>query len=136
MLGVTVQEFIFALADALAERLAERDESLIDQRDRRGLMGRRHIDAVRRRIAEGRKDSFIRKRDYLMTPAALRDELVRYAVSDNGDGVAGAGDADERSSVRLPRPSKNKSKAAERAERERVRQELAAEASKARRGKA
>lgn len=74
-LGAILELLVDALADRIAERIAARDESLIDQRDARGLLGRRHIDAVKRRRAEKRGDAWIRGRDYLMTPAAVREEL-------------------------------------------------------------
>ena len=103
--GVTLDDFIDAVADRLAERLAERDDSLIDQKDRRGLVGRRHIDAVRRRIAAKAGGAYIRGRDYLLTPAAVRDELARGSAPAGNDnamprprvakGKAGARSSDE-----------------------------------------
>lgn len=75
--GATVRMLIRAFAAEIAACLAEQDDGLIDQRDRRGLMGRRHIDAVRRRMAEKAGGAYKRGRDYLLTPAAVREELER-----------------------------------------------------------
>lgn len=76
--SLSLADFLDALADRVADRIAERDESLVDQRDRRGLMGRRHIEAVKRRMSAGEPGAYVRGRDYLLTPAAVRDELERF----------------------------------------------------------
>lgn len=84
--GVTLDWFIGQLAEALLEKMEARESGLVSQRDRRGLMGRRHIDAVRRRMADELaagvevKTAFHRGRDYLLTPSAVRDELARLST--------------------------------------------------------
>jgi hypothetical protein len=81
----SIEELFDMFADRVADRIAARDPSLVDQHDPRGLRGRRHIDAVRRRMADERKDptapktAFQKGREYLLTPAAVRDELERMS---------------------------------------------------------
>jgi hypothetical protein len=87
-LGALLELLVDALADRIADRIAARDESLIDQNDARGLLGRRHIDAVKRRRAEKRGDAWVRGRDYLMTPAAVREELERLSTFAHADSDA------------------------------------------------
>lgn len=114
--GLTLDAVIDALADRIAERIAARDSDLIDQRSRKGLRGRLHIEAVRRRVAERTGDAFIRGKDYLMTPEAVRDELRRRAAD------AGAPGAVTR--VRDALRGKRSPKAAERAELDALKREL------------
>jgi hypothetical protein len=68
-----------AIADRLAVRLAAHSQDLISQRDRRGLGPRRHREAVKRRRENGEGGAYINGRDYLLTPAALLEELERCA---------------------------------------------------------
>jgi hypothetical protein len=75
--GATVRMLLRAFAAEVAACLAELDDGLIDQRDRRGLMGRRHIEAVRRRMKAKAGGAWKRGRDYLLTPAAVLEELER-----------------------------------------------------------
>lgn len=78
--GFTLRDLLEAFADVVADKIAERDQSLISQHDRRGLGKRRHIEACKRRMREGTGDAWKRDRDYLMTPAAVRDELTRFGA--------------------------------------------------------
>jgi hypothetical protein len=122
--GLTLDTFIRELAEAIVECMAARDASLVSQRDRRGLIGRRHIDAVKRRIEEqsrsgGERDAFIRGRDFLLTPAAVRDELAR-----------GSAPAARNDNAGRPRIAKAKTKspaAVERDELARLKRELEAD---------
>lgn len=127
MVITNLDELFDALADRIADRLASRDPSLIDQRDRRGLLGRRHIDAVRRRIAEKAGDAYVRGRDYLLTPAAVRDELERLSKP-------GLVSRAPEPPLKARKPSKATAKAAESAELAKLKRELEAEMSAARRG--
>lgn len=125
--GVTLDAFIDAVAerfvDRLAERFAERDDSLIDQRDPRGLLGRRHIEAVRRRRAEGAGGAYIKGRDFLLTPQAAREELGRLS---SGECPA--------PTPRSPRGKlKPGQRSAEQSRRERLKRELESEMRSARR---
>lgn len=126
--GVTLDAFIDAVAerfvDRLAERFAERDDSLIDQRDPRGLLGRRHIEAVRRRRADGAGGAYIKGRDFLLTPQAAREELERLS---SGECPAPT----PRSSPAKTR--KANARSPEQARRERLRLELESEMRLARR---
>lgn len=122
-------DLLDAIADRVAERIAERDHSLITQHDRRGLGRRRHIEAVRRRIAEGRAGAYIRGRDYLLTPAAVREELER-------GGPRRAGDAEHptAAAARARRAAAAAATAAEAAELEALSRKLDAELAAVSRG--
>lgn len=132
MLGkLTLDTFIRELAEAIVECMAERDASLVSQRDRRGLGGRRHIDAVKRRVAEqtrngGERDAFIRDRDFLLTPAAVRDELAR------GTAMAARNDNAEPGRPRTAKAKAQSAAAAERDELARLKRELEADMRSAR----
>jgi hypothetical protein len=123
--GLTFEWFIGQLADALLDRMEARDEGLISQRDRRGLMGRRHIDAVKRRIADELaagtepRTAFQRGRDYLLTPAAAREELARLS----GDRGRAPKTSPRRGAPR-PRSTEASKKRAESDEKAAVRREL------------
>jgi hypothetical protein len=121
--GLTLKALIRELAEAIAECIAERDESLVSQRDRRGLGGRVHIEAVRRRRAEKKDGAYIRGRDYLLTPAALREELERYASRAGNDNDHAA--AERR--ARPPKKTKSAAAAAERDELTQLKRELEAD---------
>jgi hypothetical protein len=114
-------------AEAVADAVCARDPSLIDQRDPRGLGGRRHIEAVRRRMAERTGDAFQKGRDYLLTPAAVRDELERLSRP-------GLVSRTSEPRPKARKPSKSSAKAAESAELAKLKRELESEMSAARRG--
>lgn len=123
MVITSLDELFDALADRIADRLAARDPTLIDQRDPRGLLGRRHIEATRRRMAEKRGDAFHKGRDYLLTPSAVRDELERLSRP----GLV------SRAPEPRPKARKTSSKAAESAELTRLKREMEADMMAARR---
>src|SRR3954470_21284478 len=92
MVITSLEDFIDVLASKVADCIASRDPSLIDQRNPEGLRGRRHIDAVRRRMADERalppnaKTAFCKGGEYLMTRSAVREELARlsrYAMGEH-----------------------------------------------------
>lgn len=84
---LTLEVLLDALADRIAERMAKREAGLISQRDRRGLGKRRHINAVRRRIAERQGGAFKLGDDYMLTPEAVREELERFGPKGLDDGA-------------------------------------------------
>ena len=86
---VDIDGILDAIADRIADRIAERDASLVSQRDPRGLGGRRHIEVVRRRIAEKAGGAYKKGRDYLLTPVAVREELERFGTDAGNDNVGG-----------------------------------------------
>lgn len=97
MVITSLEDFIDVLASRVADCIASRDPSLIDQRNPEGLRGRRHIDAVRRRMAEERalppnaKTAFCKGGEYLMTRSAVREELARlsrYAMAEHPEAPA------------------------------------------------
>jgi hypothetical protein len=89
--SMSVEALVEVLADALAarieRRLSARAGGLISQHDRRGLRKRRHIEAVRRRMAEGTGGAYHIGDDYMLTPEAVREELEKYGPK----GVAESG---------------------------------------------
>lgn len=113
---LTLKDVVNMLADALMERMGERDESLVSQRDPRGLMGRRHAEMVKRRRAEKKGGAYIVGRDYLLTPAALREELERLA-----------GEPERAAPAAPPRPPRKASRSAEHDELARLKRELEAD---------
>lgn len=108
--GLTLDWFLDMLADRLAERMAARDDAPVDQRSPKGLRGRRHIEAVRRRVEAGLGGAWIRGRDFLLSPEAVREELARLT---RGRGHGGAAPA--AATARVPKPPKPKSPKAARA---------------------
>lgn len=88
MVITSLDDLVNVIAERVADCIAARDPALIDQRDARGLKGRRHIDAVRRRMSEKAGGAFCKGRDYLLTPTAVREELERlsrFAVAAHPD---------------------------------------------------
>jgi hypothetical protein len=128
MVITSLEDLVRAIGAAVADCMEARDQALVSQRDPRGLRGRRHIEAVRRRVAEqtrsgAERDAFIRDRDYLLTPAAVRDELARETA------LALAARNDNAGPER-PRTAKAKAKSAAAAERDemaRLKRELEAD---------
>lgn len=125
-LAFMFESLIDAIADRIADRIEARDASLIDQNDKRGFMGRRHIEIVRARMAEKKHGAFKNGRDYCLTPAALREEMERGTIG---------GEAAPSVAV-APRPPARKGKsaaAARRAELEQLKRELQSDMNNARR---
>jgi hypothetical protein len=85
MVITSLEDFVKVFATAVADAVRASDPSLVNQNDPRGLRGRRHIEAVRRRMTEERnvspvaKTAFKRGNEYLLTPVAAREELDRLS---------------------------------------------------------
>lgn len=82
-----VREFATTLARFVADELRATDTTIVTQHES-PLGPRGHRAAVKRRVAEGTGDAWIRKRKYLMTRAALLEELSRPAESPDRPGLA------------------------------------------------
>jgi hypothetical protein len=82
--GALLEDLLDALADAVANRVVDRLRSgatagMVDQAGS-SLGRRRHIEAVRRRVAAGEPGAVQLGRRYLLTQAALEEEARRIAA--------------------------------------------------------
>lgn len=78
------ESYIDALADRLAERLEQRRGRMINQHESE-LGPRRHREAVKRRLDNGEGGAGLAGRNYLLTVAAVREELARKGGRGKGD---------------------------------------------------
>lgn len=124
----SLEDLVDAIADRLADRMAARDTAPIDQRDPRGLMGRRHIDAVRRRLSERAGGAYVKGRDYLLTPEAVREEFERLSRG----GLVSRAPVEPAPRRKAGKPSKVSAKQAEQADRARIKRELESDMRRAR----
>jgi hypothetical protein len=74
-----LDELILLLADALAPRVAAEMSGVSAWIDQKGSpLGRnRHVAAVKRRAKDGEKGAALSGRRFLLSPAALKEEMSR-----------------------------------------------------------
>jgi hypothetical protein len=102
-----IEPYLDELADRIAERMHAARGRMVNQHDSE-LGPRRHRDAVKRRMANGEGGAGHAGRNYLLTRAAIREELAGgrgrgsegTPVPAGGDGSPGKGGSGAKSRTR------------------------------------